>query len=107
MRLLVAITDLNWFNYLSELRPDEVNFWQPGGSAAFRALSSGEPLLFKFHAPNDFIVGVASSVITQHFPSVSHGLHLDRRMEPRLSPRCAEKSRSTGVLSPVPLRTTQ
>jgi hypothetical protein len=28
MKLLVAITDLNWFNYLSELRPDEVNFWQ-------------------------------------------------------------------------------
>jgi hypothetical protein len=28
MRLLVAITDLDWFNYLSELRSDEVNFWQ-------------------------------------------------------------------------------
>jgi putative restriction endonuclease len=57
MRLLVAITDLNWFNYLSELRPDEVNFWQPSGSGSFRALSPGEPLLFKFHAPNNFIVG--------------------------------------------------
>src|ERR1017187_9892467 len=56
MRLLVAITDLDWFNYLSELRPDEVNFWQPSGSA-FRALSLGEPLLFKLHAPNNFIVG--------------------------------------------------
>jgi hypothetical protein len=48
---------LNWFNYLSELRPDEVNFWQPSGSGSFRALSPGEPLLFKLHAPNDFIVG--------------------------------------------------
>jgi putative restriction endonuclease len=57
MRLLVAITDLNWFNYLSELRPDEVNFWQPSASGGFRALSPGEPLLFKLHAPNDFIVG--------------------------------------------------
>ncbi len=57
MRLLVAITDLDWFNYLSELRPDEVNFWQPSGSGSFRALSPGEPLLFKLHAPNNFIVG--------------------------------------------------
>jgi putative restriction endonuclease len=29
MRLFVAITDSDWFDYLSELRPDEVNFWQP------------------------------------------------------------------------------
>src|SRR5580704_12032511 len=57
MRLLVAITDTDWFNYLSDLRPDEVNFWQPSGSGGFRALSPGEPLLFKLHAPNDFIVG--------------------------------------------------
>ena len=57
MRLLVAVTDSDWFNYLSELRPDEVNFWQPSGSGGFRALVPGEPLLFKLHAPNDFIVG--------------------------------------------------
>jgi putative restriction endonuclease len=57
MRLLVAITDSDWFDYLAELRPDEVNFWQPSGSGGFRALSPGEPLLFKLHSPNDFIVG--------------------------------------------------
>ena len=57
MRLLVAITDSDWLNYLAELRPDEVNFWQPSGSGSFRALSPGEPLLFKLHSPNDFIVG--------------------------------------------------
>lgn len=57
MKLLVAITDSDWFNYLSELRPDELNFWQPSGSDSFRALSPGEPLLFKLHSPNDFIVG--------------------------------------------------
>jgi putative restriction endonuclease len=57
MKLLVAITDSDWFNYLSELRPDEVNFWQPSGTNSFRALSPGEPLLFKLHSPNDFIVG--------------------------------------------------
>jgi putative restriction endonuclease len=57
MRLLVAITDDDWFDYLAELRPDEVNFWQPSGSGSFQALSPGEPLLFKLHSPNDFIVG--------------------------------------------------
>jgi len=57
MRLLVAITDSDWFNYLSELGPDEVNFWQPSASGSFRALLPGEPLLFKLHAPNDYIVG--------------------------------------------------
>jgi putative restriction endonuclease len=57
MKLLVAITDSDWFNYLSELRPDEVNFWQPSASSSFRALAPGEPLLFKLHSPNDFIVG--------------------------------------------------
>jgi putative restriction endonuclease len=57
VKLLVAITDSDWFNYLSELRPDEVNFWQPSGSGSFHALSPGEPLLFKLHSPNNFIVG--------------------------------------------------
>jgi putative restriction endonuclease len=57
MRLLIAITDSDWFDYLSELRPDEANFWQPSGSRSFRALSPGEPLLFKLHSPQNFIVG--------------------------------------------------
>lgn len=57
MRIFVAITDSDWFNYLSELRPDEVNFWQPSASNSFRALSPGEPFLFKLHSPNDYIVG--------------------------------------------------
>src|SRR5262249_39557404 len=34
-----------------------VNFWQPSGSRAFRALQPGEPFLFKLHAPDDYIVG--------------------------------------------------
>jgi len=32
MRLFVAITDSDWFDYLSELKPDEVNFWRPSGA---------------------------------------------------------------------------
>lgn len=57
MKLYVAITDFDWFRYLAELRPDEVNFWQPSSSTAFRALSPGEPLLFKLHSPQNYIVG--------------------------------------------------
>jgi putative restriction endonuclease len=58
MRLFVAITDSDWFDYLSELRPDEVNFWKPSGAESFHSLSPGEPLLFKLHSPLNFIVGV-------------------------------------------------
>jgi putative restriction endonuclease len=57
MRIFVAITDSDWFSFLSVLHPDEVNFWQPSASSSFRALSPGEPLLFKLHSPDDYIVG--------------------------------------------------
>lgn len=58
MRAYVALTDSEWFRFLSA-RPelDEVNFWQPSGSSQFRALQPGEPHLFKLHAPRNFIVG--------------------------------------------------
>jgi putative restriction endonuclease len=57
MKLFVAITDSDWFDYLADLRPDEANFWRPSGAESFRSLSPGEPLLFKLHSPNNFIVG--------------------------------------------------
>ncbi len=58
MRLFVAVTDNDWFRFLRS-RPelDEVNLWQPGGHRRFQALQAGEPLLFKLHSPEDFIVG--------------------------------------------------
>ena len=57
MRLYVGITDGDWFAHLKAAKPDEVNFWQPGGSRRFRTLQPGEPFLFKLHSPRDFIVG--------------------------------------------------
>lgn len=45
------------FNFLSHLQPDEVNFWQPGGKSAFKALRPGELFLFKLHSPLNFIAG--------------------------------------------------
>jgi putative restriction endonuclease len=57
MKLWIGVTDKNWFDHLSALAPDEVNFWQPSGSRTFRVLQPGEPFLFKLHAPDNFIVG--------------------------------------------------
>lgn len=57
MKIWVGVTDQDWFNRLSQLRPDEVNFWQPSGSREFRVLHPGELFLFKLHSPNNFIVG--------------------------------------------------
>lgn len=58
IKIFVGVTDLDWFEFLSR-RPDvdEVNFWQPGGRSAFRALQPGELFLFKLHSPNNYIVG--------------------------------------------------
>ena len=57
VRLLVAVTDRDWFEYLrTKLDLSEVNFWAPG-AASFRALEAGELFLFKLHAPLNFIVG--------------------------------------------------
>lgn len=57
MKALIAVTDRDWFEFLRERKPDEVNFWQPTGGTEFRALQPGQPLLFKLHAPHNFVVG--------------------------------------------------
>jgi len=58
LKAFVAVTDFDWFTFLSALPEiDEVNFWQPGGNQVFRALNLSEPFLFKLHSPRDYIVG--------------------------------------------------
>jgi putative restriction endonuclease len=56
MKFWVRLTDNDWFRNLSALKPDEVNFWQPGGKRTFRA-ETGSPFLFKLHSPLNYIVG--------------------------------------------------
>ena len=58
MKLFLAVTDNDWFRFLRR-RPevDEVNFWQPGGSREFKTLKPGQPMLFKLHSPENFVVG--------------------------------------------------
>ena len=57
MRYWVGVTDNSWFNFLSRLRPDEVNFWHPGGRPPFTQLESGAPFLFKLKRPNNHVAG--------------------------------------------------
>ncbi|HZP75560.1 MAG TPA: HNH endonuclease [Pseudolabrys sp.] len=57
VRLVVAVTDKDWFDYLrSKEDLTEVNFWAPG-AAPFKALERDELFLFKLHSPLNFIVG--------------------------------------------------
>lgn len=55
-KFYVGVTDSRWFHYLAALKPDEVNFWMPGGSG-FKALPEAGLFLFKLKSPNNFIVG--------------------------------------------------
>lgn len=57
MKIYVGVTDSNWYNYLSNIQPDEVNFWQPGGKQVFKALELNGLFLFKLHSPLNFIAG--------------------------------------------------
>ena len=52
MRAFVANTDADWYRHLSRLAAapsglEEANFWKPSGGTNFKALSFGEPLVFK------------------------------------------------------------
>ncbi len=57
VNLVVAVTDDDWFEMLSQ-QPDlnEINFWAPS-APNFKALQPGELFLFKLHAPRNVIVG--------------------------------------------------
>jgi putative restriction endonuclease len=58
VNFFVAITDYDWFQlHASKPGIEEVNFWRPSSDASFKALQMGEPLLFKLHAPRNYIVG--------------------------------------------------
>jgi putative restriction endonuclease len=58
MKIYLGVTDNNWYNYLSKIQPEDINFWQPGGNANFKVLESGAPFLFKLKSPINKIGGV-------------------------------------------------
>lgn len=57
MKIYIGVTDNNWYNFLATHKPDEVNFWQPGGRQVFKVLEPNGMFLFKLHSPVDFIAG--------------------------------------------------
>lgn len=57
MRFWVGVTDNSWYGFLSRSGVDEVNFWQPSGTAPFSHLAPGAPFLFKLKRPHHHIAG--------------------------------------------------
>lgn len=68
MKFWVGVTDNNWYDFLSRIKPEEVNFWQPGGSQVFRAVDQFAPFLFKLHHPDNYIAGGAFFVKHSFLP---------------------------------------
>ena len=67
MKFWVGVTDNDWFEFLSELKPDEVNFWRPGGGH-LRAIKYLEPFLFKLKSPHNHIAGGGFFVRSTELP---------------------------------------
>jgi putative restriction endonuclease len=69
VKFWVAITDLEWYEFLSGRQPlDEVNFWQPSATRPI-SLPAGSPWLFKLHARDGgWIVGGGFVV---HYTSIT------------------------------------
>ncbi|RYX80681.1 HNH endonuclease [bacterium] len=58
MKFYLGVTDNNWYKYLSDINPEDINFWQPSGSVSFKVLQAGSPFLFKLKSPINVIGGV-------------------------------------------------
>jgi putative restriction endonuclease len=57
MNFWVGVTDNNWYEFLRQKQPDEVNFWRPSGKTQFSAIQPGDLFLFKLKSPNNHIAG--------------------------------------------------
>lgn len=58
MRFYLGVTDNKWYKYLSKISPEDINFWQPGGTVNFKILQPGAPFLFKLKSPLNAIGGI-------------------------------------------------
>jgi hypothetical protein len=69
VNFVIGVTDYEWFRlHAAKQSVEEVNFWRPSPDMPFRSLQPGEPLLFKLHAPRNFIAGS----LLHEVPSTSH-----------------------------------
>ncbi|MGB2963656.1 MAG: HNH endonuclease [Anaerolineales bacterium] len=67
MKIWVGVTDNEWFEYLADIKPDEVNFWRPSGGH-LRAIEYLEPFLFKLKRPHNHIAGGGFFVKSTELP---------------------------------------
>jgi putative restriction endonuclease len=58
MNFFIGVTDNKWYSFLKQEKPDDVNFWQPGGNVRFGSLNPGEIFLFKLKSPYNAIGGL-------------------------------------------------
>ncbi len=58
MKFYIGNTDIDWFKYLKSIKPEDINFWQPGGTIRFKAIEQGSPFLFRLKSPINKIAGV-------------------------------------------------
>jgi putative restriction endonuclease len=54
----LGVTDNSWYSFLAAENREDVNFWKPGGVAAFKAIPQGFPFLFKLKSPYNVIGGL-------------------------------------------------
>ena len=57
MKFYLGVTDFDWYNFLKDRNPEDINYWQPSGKR-FGAIEKGAPFLFKLKAPYNAISGV-------------------------------------------------
>ena len=58
MKFYIGNTDLDWYKYLKGIYPEDINFWQPGGTIRFKAVEPGSPFLFRLKSPVNKIAGI-------------------------------------------------
>ena len=100
MKAYIGITDGDWHQLLAaQENLEEVNFWQPGGSRHFRALSPGELFLFKLHSPRNVIVGggffAHSTLIPTSLAWTSFGIGNGAETLPEMRARIEKYRRKT------------
>ncbi|MFC2031493.1 hypothetical protein ACFLWA_12305 [Chloroflexota bacterium] len=66
MKFFVGVTDNDWYKFLAELRPDELNFWRPRGGA-FRAIEAAAFSFSSFTVLTTTLSAVAITFGTRSF----------------------------------------
>ncbi len=58
MNYFIGNTDLDWYSFLKQRKPEDINFWQPSGLLRFQAIGPGSPFLLKLKRPINKVAGI-------------------------------------------------